>query len=422
MYRSKVMNLLKPSNMALCRLFTMARAVALAKIASKGTGYRPPFTPVTDKTANMVGLPAVSVWFKGQSLNEAWFFGEVTNQNTSRVTVRYHDDATEAKWKYAEIFANYRNNDGYVLPQEYWDAQVKEIEGRKKHWKITIETNKMAAIFEKRIKARNGARRAPAGGGAAGKKKDGKHASVAGAAAGAKQPRWSAEELADLREMVAYRRNTDWALIARELGTGRSPRAVMAKWSEFKQAQEQLGTAGEANEMTDAAMKLVVAASGGHADEDDTAENLVADVGQTLEHTRENALMLREAGWRPKDGVWHEAVTAEGYRYFVNQTTGESSWDAPPADYGDVVGIEERLAWRDAAYQDRFREQDMAEAEAQELELLEAANMGLAAVDSTEEEQEEQAQLRAMETDAAAAADGDEVSPALLVAQLSTAR
>ncbi len=359
----------------------------------------------------MIGLPAVSVWFKGQSFNEAWYFGEVTRQNASRVTVRYHDDETEALWKYADIIANYENDDGYVLPKEYWEAQVKEIESRKKHWKITIETNKKAM------------RRTPAAAGAAGKKKDGKHASVTGAAAGAKQPRWSTEELEDLREMVVYRRNTDWALIARELGTGRSPRAVMGKWSEFKQAQEQVGTAGEADEMTDAAMKLVVAASAGRADEDDdTAENLVADVGQILEHTRENALMLREAGLRPKDGVWHEAVTAEGYRYFVNQTTGESSWDAPAADYGDVVGIKERLAWRDAAYKDRFREQDVAEAEAQELELLEAANMGSAAVDSAEEEQEEQAQPRAMETDAAAAANGAEVSPALLVAQLSTAK
>ena len=142
--------------------------------------------------------------------------------------------------------------------------------------------------------------------------------------------------------------------------------------------------------------------------------------------------MLREAGWRPKDGVWHEAVTAEGYRYFVNQTTGESSWDAPAADYGDVVTIQERMAWRDAAYQDRFREQDRAEAETQELEELEAANMGmdlgLAPLNDSNtddvnggDDQEERAHQRGMGGDAAAAAE-DELSPALLVAQLSTAR
>ena len=66
----------------------------------------------------------------------------------------------------------------------------------------------------------------------------------------------------------------------------------------------------------------------GGGDEDDDTTDLLTDGGQYEEHAREKALMLREAGWRPKDGVWHEAVTAEGYRYFVNQTTGESSWDA----------------------------------------------------------------------------------------------
>eukprot|EP01043_Picozoa_sp_COSAG02_P028434 COSAG02_NODE_1722_length_11193_cov_39.876600_9_plen_443_part_00 len=424
------MNLLKPSNMVLSRLFALARTVALFKIANRGKGSRPPFTPVTAKTADMIGLPAVSLWFKG-SPDEAWYFGEVMEQKPSRVTVRFHDDDTVTAWKHSEIIANSQNNEGYVLPHDCWEDLLKEMESRKKHWKVTIETDKMAAIFEKRskaMKAAKGARRAPAGGGAAGaasKRTGGKRASVAGAAAGAKQPRWNAEELADLREMVAYRGNTDWALIARELGTGRSPRAVMGKWSEFKQVQEQVGAAGE--DEHDAAMKLVVAASAGLSgvDEgDDTAVDLVADAGQLLEHARENALMLREAGWRPKDGVWHEAVTAEGYRYYVNQTTGESSWDAPAVDSDDVVGIKERLAWRDAAYQDRFREQDRAEAEAQELEELEAANMGLAPVDEsgTDEEQEEQAQPRAMKTDAAAAANGDEVSNALLVAQLSTTR
>ena len=261
-YRSKVMNLLKPGNMVLPRLYAMARAVSLFKIP----GTDPPFAAVTSKTVKMIGLPAVSVWFKGKAADEAWYFGEVTQQNSSRVIVRYYDDDTETSWKYSELLANYQNNDGYVLPHEFWEAQLNDIQSRKKHWTTTIDTNAMDAVFEKRIKAMKPVRRDKPGGGAGAsgsRGKGGRHAAAAGAAASGKHTtKWSPEELADLREMVAYRGNTDWAHVARELGTGRSPRAVMDKWAECKQAQERLGTTGEVDDMTDAAMQLVIAAAG----------------------------------------------------------------------------------------------------------------------------------------------------------------
>ena len=422
-YRSKVMNLLKSSNMVLPRLYVMARAVSLFKIP----GTNPPFSAVTTKTVDMIGLPAVSVWFKGKAAEEAWYFGEVTQQNSSRVIVRYYDDDTETSWKYSELLANYQNNDGYVLPQDYWEAQLNEIQSRKTHWTSTIDTNAMAAVFDKRIKDLKRARRDKARGAAVVSGSKGKGGRRALAAASAKHTvKWSAEELADLRELVAYRGNTDWAHVARELGTGRSPRAVMDKWSECKQAQERLGITGEADAMTDAAMQLVIAASGG--DEDDDTADLVADADHYEEHARENALMLREAGWRPKDGVWHEAVTAEGYRYFVDQTTGKSSWDAPAADHGDVVTIQERMAWRDAAYQDRFREKDRAEAENTGMAL------GLAPLDASDtdddddddggggEDDDEDWQAQPRGTGGSAAATEDQLSHSLLVSELSTTR
>ena len=61
-----------------------------------------------------------------------------------------------------------------------------------------------------------------------------------------------------------------------------------------------------------------------------------------------------------------------------------------PADYIDVVTEKERMVWRDAAYAERFREQDLAEEEAQQVALMESHGMGEAPLSSDDMEDVEE--------------------------------
>ena len=297
----------------------------------------------------------------------------------------------------------------YLLPKTYWKSHLQEVEGHKKSWKETIETNAFAVVIDQRSKQRSSAGSASTsargsargsassarGGGSKGKASTAKAAAGLLKAASGRTPgekhgkMWHAEELEDLKELAAYRKSKDWDLIAKELGTGRTSRAVHEKWVEFEKTQELSGSTG------DELMKLVIAASGGSSRDDD---DLVVEGGAFVEHARENARLLKEDGLAPRDPVWHEARTAEGMVYYLNATTGESTWEAPPSDYGDVITAEERLEWKDAAYNERFAEQDRAamsaveaEAEAEEVRQLEMSNLGMQPLGEDAMEEEEAA-------------------------------
>lgn len=82
-----------------------------------------------------------------------------------------------------------------------------------------------------------------------------KAAQAAGTAGERHRNRWYAEELADLKELAVYRGSKDWDHIAKELGTGRTPRAVSEKWVEFENAQEQIGGGAAAKAPARAAAK-----------------------------------------------------------------------------------------------------------------------------------------------------------------------
>ena len=305
--------------------------------------------------------------------------------------------------KYAELVAGHKAKDQYLLPQVYWQGQLQELEQRMKSWKQTIETNAFANIIKSRTAMNAGSGSSSArvrsdANGASSARGDGSKAKTsttkaaqAAAKAGERHGnRWHAAELADLKELVVHRGSKDWDHIAKDLGTGRTPRAVSEKWIEFEKVQEQLGGGtSTGDELTDAAMRFVIAASGGSSREND---DLVVEGGAYEEHARENALILKEEGLAPVGPVWHEASTADGDVYYINATTGESSWEAPAAHHGDVITGEERLAWKDAGYNERFADQDRAEAEAEEVRQLEMSNLPIEPL--AEHAMEEEEELR----------------------------
>ena len=145
-YSDKVMNLLKPGDMRFSQLFLMSSAVSLFKVE----GAKPPFSPVTSKSTVMAGSPVVSAF--QHDATEAWYFGEVKRRNITCVVVQYPDEGTEILWRYTQIKSDCHNRTGYVIPQDYWEAQVDELEKRKTRWTALINTNAMDTILSRRHK------------------------------------------------------------------------------------------------------------------------------------------------------------------------------------------------------------------------------------------------------------------------------
>ena len=317
----------------------------------------------------------------------------------------------------SQLIESFKKAETLVMPNKWWEGQKEEIEGRKKKWKVTVETNAMAAVFKQRSAQLHGTsssssrhqKKKPSpkasassgggggGGGGGGSKSSGSHGN-----------RWMDGELSQLAELVEYRGTTDWAKVAEELGTGRTPRAVSEKWTEIvgpspvpspelggasssKPAKFSKAPSPKAAAVNKDALALVKAVQKDYrsgptrrADSEDSEDE------EDEENARENALLLQEEALKPRGAVWHVSRTADGHVYYLNATTGESSWTAPAADYMDVVTEKERMVWRDAAYAERFREQDLAEEEAQQVALMESHGMGEAPLSSDDMEDVEE--------------------------------
>ena len=113
----------------------------------------------------------------------------------------------------SQLIESFKKAETLVMPNKWWEGQKEEIEGRKKKWKVTVETNAMAAVFKQRSAQLHGtsssssrhqkkkpspkASASSGGGGGGGSKSSGSHGN-----------RWMDGELSQLAELVEYRGTT----------------------------------------------------------------------------------------------------------------------------------------------------------------------------------------------------------------------